>query len=174
MGVATVMKDAGDAVMRAVGVPSNPQEQDLLQTLKSEHGEIKALLKELDGAATAAQRKALVRALRRALIPHSKAEEKVLYAAIIGLKDKGAQIDGHEGHIEHDLAAQTLQKLEGIASPTSAEHLAMAKVLRELVEHHIGEEEKNVWGDAQEHLTTAERIAMNRRYLKAKEQVQVT
>ncbi len=174
MGVATVMKDAGDAVMRAVGIPSNPLEQDLLQTLKSEHDEVKALLKELDGAATAAQRKALVRSIKGALVPHSKAEEKVLYAAIIGLKDRDAQIDAHEGTIEHDLAAQTLQKLDGIASPTSAEHLATAKVLKELVEHHIEEEESNVWGDAKEHLTTDERIAMNRRYLRAKAQVKVT
>ena len=173
MDVRSVMKDAGKAVMKAVGSAPDAQDQDLLDTLKAEHDEVKALLVELQEATTAAQRKALVRSIKAALVPHAKAEEKELYAAIISLRDKDAQIDGHEGNLEHALAAQTLQKLAGIANPTSAEHKATAKVLKELLEHHIREEESNVWGDARKHFSDKERIAMNRRYLKAKSQVRV-
>jgi hypothetical protein len=75
----------------------------------------------------------------------TKAEEKVLYDAVIAVRDKEAQIDGYEGYIEHDLASKTLQNLAAIASATSPEHKAAAKVLKELVEHHIKEEESNVW-----------------------------
>jgi hypothetical protein len=173
MSVRTAMKEAGKAVMRAVGSPPDAQEQDLLDTLKSEHDEVKALLLELQEAATPGQRKALVRSIKAALVPHTKAEEKVLYAAIIALRDKHAQVDGHEGNLEHALAAQTLQKLGSITKPTSAEHVATAKVLKELVEHHNREEESNVWSDAKEHLSKEERVALNRRYLKAKAQVKV-
>jgi hemerythrin superfamily protein len=174
MGVTSVMKEAGKAVIRAVGVEPDPGEMDLLDTLKAEHDEVKALLVKLQKAETAPQRKALVRSIRQALLPHAKAEEKILYAAIIALKDKDAQIDGHEGNIEHGLAAQTLQKLGSIANATSPEHKAAGKVLKELLEHHIREEESNVWSDAKDNFSDEERIAMNRRYLKAKAQVKVS
>jgi Hemerythrin HHE cation binding domain len=174
MGVSAAMKDARKAVMKAVGLPPAEAEQDLLDTLKTEHEEVEALLEDLQNADTAPQRNALVQKIKQALVPHTKAEEKVLYAAIIALKDKDAQVDGHEGKIEHDLAARTLQKLAAIANAKSAEHKAVAKVLKELVGHHIQEEEHNVWGDAKKHFSDAERIAMNRRYLAAKAQIKVT
>lgn len=174
MGVSAVMKDARKAVMKAVGVHPEEAEQDLLDTLKSEHDEVKALLEDLQNADTAPQRNALVKKIKQALIPHTKAEEKVLYAAIIALKDKAARIDGHEGNIEHDLAAKTLQKLGAIPNAKSPEHKAAAKVLKELVDHHIQEEERNVWADARKHFSDDDRIAMNRRYMLAKAQVKVS
>jgi hemerythrin-like domain-containing protein len=173
MGVSAVMNDARKAVMKAVGVQPEAAEQDLLDTLKAEHEEVKGLLEDLHNADTAPQRRALVQQIKQALVPHTKAEEKVLYAAITALKDKDAQVDGHEGYLEHDLAAKTLQKLAAIANPKSSEHKAAAKVLRELVEHHIQEEERNVWGDAKKHFSDAERIAMNRRYRMTKAQIRV-
>jgi len=166
MGITSVMK-------KALGSQPDENGQDLLKTLKTEHDEVKGLLSDLDKAETAAQRKGLVKKIKSALVPHTKAEEKVLYSALIAVKDKEAQTDGHEGNIEHDLAARTLQKLAGISSATSAEHIAAAKVLRELVEHHIREEESNVWSDAKKHFSQEDRVAMNRRYLKAKAQVRV-
>ena len=81
MSVTSVVEDAGKAVMKAVGVQPEASERDLLDTLKSEHDEVKALLKDLENAETAAERKALVESIKEALIPHAKAEEKVLYAA---------------------------------------------------------------------------------------------
>jgi hypothetical protein len=174
MGISAVMKDARKAAMKAVGVQPEEAEQDLLDTLKSEHDEVKELLEDLQNADTAPQRKALVQKIKQALVPHTRAEEKVLYAAIIALKDKDAQTDGHEGNIEHDLAARTLQKLGAIANAKSPEHKAAAKVLKELVEHHIQEEERNVWGDAKEHFSEQDRIAMNRRYRAIKAQVKVS
>jgi hemerythrin-like domain-containing protein len=173
MGISAVMKDARKAAMKAVGVPPDEAEQDLLDTLKSEHDEVKGLLADLQNADTVPQRRALVQQIRQALVPHSKAEEKVLYTAIIALRDKDAQVDGHEGNIEHDLAARTLQRLGGIANAKSSEHKAAAKVLKELIEHHIQEEERNVWSDARKHFSDQDRIAMNRRYLAAKARVKV-
>jgi Hemerythrin HHE cation binding domain len=173
MGVTSAVRDAGKAVLKAVGSQPDAAEQDLLDTLKTEHEEVKALLEDLESADTAPQRRALVQKIKLALVPHSKAEEKVLYAALIALKDKDAQVDGHEGSIEHDLVAKTLQKLGAITPATSPEHTAAAKVLKELVDHHIREEERNAWGDAKEHFSEEERIAMNQRYLALKAQVKV-
>jgi iron-sulfur cluster repair protein YtfE (RIC family) len=174
MGVTSAVRNAGKAVLKAVSPQSDEEHQDLLTTLKFEHNEVKGLLADLDAATTSAQRKALVRKIKEALIPHTKAEEKILYAALIKVGNKEVQTDGHEGNIEHDLAAKTLQKLSGISNSISPEHKAAAKVLRELVEHHIREEENSVWSDAREHFSEKARIALNNRYLQAKAQVKVS
>ncbi len=146
---------------------------DILDTLKKEHDEVKVLLKNLSDAETAAQRRSLVLKIKAALVPHTKAEEKIVYDAVIGLRDKSAQQDGHEGYLEHEWAAKTLQRLEGISNAASAEHKAAGKVLKELVEHHIEEEESNVWSDVRENFTDEVRKAMNVAFEAAKRRVKV-
>ena len=173
MSVKSVVKRATKVMREAVGGGTDSRAQDLLDTLKTEHDEVKALLDDLQAATASARRKSLVRQIKAALVPHTKAEEKVLYAALIRLRDKDAQTDGHEGNVEHHLAAKTLQALSRIANATSPAHKATAKVLKELVEHHIQEEERNAWSDAKKHFSDDDRIAMNRRYLAAKSKVKV-
>jgi hypothetical protein len=107
------------------------------------------------------------------LMPHVKAEQKVLDDAILALKDKAAQQDGEENYIEHALAAKTLADLEKISDATGPEHRATGKVLRELVEHHVKEEENTVWGDAKKRFSAEQRQAMNRRYLLEKIKVRL-
>jgi hemerythrin-like domain-containing protein len=140
--------------------------------LKEEHELVAGLLKRLVESDKSAERKSLLRQIRLALVPHVKAEQKVLYDAIIAVKDKKAQ-QGEEGYIEHALASQTLTSLSKITNAMSPEFGAAAKVLKELVKHHVEEEERNVWSDARENFESDERKAMNRRYLAEKKKVRV-
>jgi hemerythrin superfamily protein len=144
---------------------------DILDTLKKEHTEVKKLLVQLSEAETSAQRRALVVKIKAALVPHTTAEEKVVYDSVIALRDKEAQMDGHEGYLEHEWAAKTLQRLESMANAASPEHKAAGKVLRELVEHHIREEESNVWRDVKNNFSDDERKQMNVRFAVAKRRV---
>jgi iron-sulfur cluster repair protein YtfE (RIC family) len=131
------VRSATRAVTKAFTQESdNPAEVDILDTLKIEHDEVKARLSELQDATSAPQRRGFVKKIKAALIPHTKAEEKVVYDAVIALRDRDAQVDGHEGYLEHEWASKTLQRLDSIANATSPEHKATAKVLKELVEHH--------------------------------------
>jgi hemerythrin-like domain-containing protein len=174
MGVKSKVQNAADAVLKTLLPKSESAvETDLLDTLKKEHDEVKSLLSDLQKAETSAQRKSLVRRIKSALVPHTKAEEKVLYDAVIAVRDKQVQVNGHEGYIEHELASKTLQKLGAIENATSPEHKAAAKVLKELVEHHIDEEENNVWGDAKRNFSGDRRKQMNVAYLAAKSRVKV-
>ena len=147
------------------------EQVDILHTLKKEHDEVKDLLEKLADAGTAAQRRNLVLKIKAALVPHSKAEEKVVYNAVIALRDKNAQMDGHEGYLEHEWAAKTLQRLESITNAASPEHKAAGKVLRELIQHHIDEEERNVWADVKKHFSDDDRKDMNAAFLAAKRRV---
>src|ERR1700735_4619994 len=174
MRVKTVVKQAARAIGSAFSsgdsaVPAT----DILNTLKKEHDEVKGLLENLSEAETPAQRRNLVQKIKAALVPHTKAEEKVVYDAVIAVRDKEAQMDGHEGYLEHEWAAKTLQRLEAITNAASPEHKAAGKVLKELVEHHIEEEERNVWADVKKHFADDERKKMNAMFFAAKRRVKV-
>jgi len=174
MRVKTVVKQAARAVSNSLSSSDTDMEStDILDTLKKEHDEVKDLLKKLSDADTSAQRRNLVQKIKAALVPHTKAEEKVVYDAVIALRDKDAQMDGHEGYLEHEWAAKTLQRLDSISNAASPEHKAAGKVLKELVEHHIEEEERNVWADVKEHFSDDDRKKMNSTFLAAKRRVRV-
>jgi len=174
MSVKSKVRSATRAVTKVLTQESDdPAKVDILDTLKKEHDEVKALLSDLQNATTAAQRRGLVQKIKAALIPHTKAEEKVVYDAVIALRDKEAQVDGHEGYLEHEWASKTLQRLDSISNATSPEHKATAKVLKELVEHHISEEESNVWDDVTENFSDDDRKRMNVAFERAKTRVKI-
>jgi hemerythrin superfamily protein len=172
MTVKAVMKQAARAIGNTFSSSdADVESTDILDTLKKEHDQVKDLLENLADAETPAQRRTLVQKIKAALVPHTKAEEKVVYDAVIALRDKDAQMDGYEGYLEHEWAAKTLQRLEAIANAASPEHKAAGKVLKELVEHHIDEEERNVWKDVKEHFSDEDRKKMNITFLAAKRRV---
>jgi hemerythrin superfamily protein len=174
MSVKSTVKEATSAVKKALRTGDAEDVQtDILATLKKEHDEVKELLSKLQESESASERKNLVKQIKAALVPHTKAEEKVVYDAVIALRDKDARIDGHEGYLEHEWASKTLVRLEGIENATSPEHHAAGKVLKDLVEHHIEEEESAVWNDVKENFSPEERQQMNRAFETAKAKVRI-
>jgi hemerythrin-like domain-containing protein len=172
MGIATKVKKAARQIEKAV--TGETPEVDILDTLKEEHEMVSALLARLVDSDKPGERKSLVRQIKAALMPHIKAEQKVLYDALLAVRDKKAKQDGAEGYIEHALAERTLTDLGKLGSPLSPEFSATAKVLKELIAHHVREEESDLWSDAREHFESDERKAMNRRYLSEKKKVRVS
>ena len=174
MSVRSEVRKATKAVGKALTPePAAVEDTDILDTLKKEHDEVKDLLADLQDAEGGEQRSRLVLQIKQALVPHTKAEEKVVYDRVIKLRDKDAQTDGYEGYLEHELASKTLQRLDSMGASTSAEHQAVAKVLKELVEHHIKEEESNVWGDVKKNFSEEDRFEMNVQFEAAKARVRV-
>ena len=167
----SISKGATRRVSKALAAKGASSEHtDILDTLKREHEEVKSLLADLQDAESVTERAELVRKIKAALVPHTKAEEKVVYDAIIATSEDEAQTDGLEGYLEHEWASKTLERLEA-ADPSSAEHKAAAKVLQDLVEHHIEEEEANVWRDVRENFDEEDRVRMNAEFEAAKQQV---
>ena len=106
MSITTQIKKAGKKVEKAI-TGEEPQ-TDLLDTLKEEHEMVQDLLAKLVESNKSCR--APVHCWRRSkanLVPHVRAEEKILYDAILALRDKSAQQDGEEGYIEHNLADET-------------------------------------------------------------------
>jgi hemerythrin-like domain-containing protein len=99
--------------------------------------------------------------------------EKVVYDAILALRDKEAKIDCAEGYLEHGLADKMLATLGKISNATSPKFSAAAKVLKELIEHHIKEEESNVWSDVKKYFSSEQRYAINEKFEAAKKNVKI-
>jgi len=174
MSLKEQIQDVKQAVVNTLKpLDESATETDILDTLKKEHDQVKVLLRNLQDAESSAQRQGLVRQLAAALVPHSVAEEKVVYEAMIALSDPQPQIDGYEGTLEHKWASKTLEKLAAMGDATSSEHKATAKVLKELVEHHIKEEESNIWRDVRKYCSNDDRARMNALYLAEKRRTRV-
>lgn len=148
-------------------------EMDILTKLKKEHREVQLLLDELVNATGAAQRKSLLKKIKGALVPHTRAEEKVVYDALLSLREKDVRQDGEEGYLEHGLADRMIATLSKIQNANSIEFSAAAKVLRELISHHVREEESNIWSDVKDNFSEEERYEMNRRFEAAKKKVKI-
>lgn len=167
------IKERGKKIEKALS-PTEQGDEDILDTLKKEHEEVAAMLAKLVESDNRAERKSLLRKIKSALVPHVRAEEKVVYDAIIALKGKEPRQDGEEGYLEHDLADKMLATLGKISNPLSVEFSAAAKVLKELVEHHVEEEENHVWSDVRQNFSDDDRILMNQKFVAAKKKVRVS
>lgn len=169
----TVKKTSRKVVKALSPAPDEQGDMDILDKLKQEHREVEGMLDDLVDSDSAAERKTLLKKIKAALVPHVRAEEKVVYDPVIALKDKDAKQDGEEGYLEHGLADRMLLTLGKISNANSPEFSAAAKVLRELVKHHVQEEESNVWSDVKDHFSEEERIQMNRKFEAAKKKVKI-
>ena len=170
MDLKAQISEARQKVVQALDLTSGP---DILDTLKKEHETVKTLLATLTDCESAAQRRSLVRKIAAELVPHTVAEEKVVYRMVIALSDRQCQVDGYEGSLEHEWASKTLQRLAAIGNANSPQHKATAKVLRELVEHHIREEEQAIWRDVRKHCSDEDRARLNAEYAAEKRRVKL-
>jgi hemerythrin superfamily protein len=163
-----------NTLKRAVsGDDTELEDADILATLKQDHRDVAEMLDRLIESTTAAQRKSLLNAIKGALVPHLRAEEKVVYDAVLAMRGKEQKTHAEEGYLEHGLGDRMLQQLSKMKDMTSPEFSAGAKVLKELVEHHVEEEEKNIWADVEDNFSDEQRMAMNKKFLAAKKRVKV-
>jgi hemerythrin superfamily protein len=163
-----------DALKKTMsGTELEDADADILDTLKQDHRDVAEMLEKLVESTSAAQRKLLLTSIKNALVPHLRAEEKVVYDAVLALRGKEQKTHAEEGYIEHGLGDKMLGQLGKMKDPMSAEFSAGAKVLKELVEHHVEEEEKIIWSDVENNFSDEDRIAMNKKFLAAKKRVRV-
>ena len=120
--------------------------------LKSDHATVKRLLRELSETTERAvkQRETLVERIEREIKAHAQAEEEVFYPAFKAAAEKTDAVDlFYEAAEEHHVVDMILPALKA-ANPKSREFTAKAKVLKDLVEHHVREEEGQMFPKARQ------------------------
>lgn len=170
MTLKSTLEKAGKTLKGALAPqPSN----DILSALHRDHDDVQALLKKLVESDSAPERRSLLKKIKNALLPHAKAEEKVVYDRVMALKGKDAKIDAHEGYFEHEAAERMLANLDRIEKVNSPEFTAAAKVLKELLTHHIEEEESDIFADVREGFSLEQREKMSVEFEAAKKRVKI-
>jgi len=137
-----------------------PAGGDAIGVLKSDHVRIKAALAALADARTATRRDSLIAEVERLLKQHTNAEEELFYPAFReAAKTKEDRKLFHEAREEHHIVDLVLPEVRGSRHEPEV-FAARAKVLKELVEHHIKEEHDDLFPRARRLLSSAELHAL--------------
>jgi hemerythrin superfamily protein len=154
--------------MKSLGARATMAEEDIRALLAKDHEEVKALAKEMHETASPLRRTSLLGKLKPALTAHARAEEKVVYDALLRVRANDASHElGDEGYVEHSLVDELLTTLASTRAATER-WKATAKVLHELLEHHIQEEESDVFALLGDHYDRDELQAMGAQFKRMK------
>lgn len=141
---------------------------DVIQIILKDHKPLKQLIKVMKSSKKShKERMKAFEDFAPLLTVHAKAEEKVVYTFM--KKEVDLREDGFEGDVEHGLADQMVEEIKR----TDDEDLQSAriKVLAELVEHHIEEEEEDMFPDLKKQTTAEQREKLGQLYLDKKPEV---
>jgi hemerythrin superfamily protein len=124
----------------------------ILEDLHADHEEVAQLMEEILGTRRKAERSRLFRDMKSKLLAHAEAEAKVLYRRLEKSKDLETRSFGFEGEVEHQLVAEQLEQLARGRNKENEQWTARFQVLKELVEHHVREEERDGFARARKEL----------------------
>jgi hemerythrin-like domain-containing protein len=132
---------------------------DAFELLKADHKKVNELFDQLE-AATGKAKLNVFNQLKTELELHTHIEEKIFYPALE--KPEETHDLTLEAYEEHKMVKTLLTQLSG-ARTADDEWQAQAKVLRENVEHHVDEEENELFDKADDALSDEEIEALGQR-----------
>jgi Hemerythrin HHE cation binding domain len=125
---------------------------DAFNLLKADHRKVEDLFAQLESARGAAKLRVFEQ-IKMELDLHTHIEEKIFYPALE--EPKQTHELTLEAYEEHDVVKKLLQEMSRAKSATE-EWEAQAKVLQENVEHHVKEEEGELFKKASQALSQEE------------------
>lgn len=150
---------------------SKSNSKDAVSLLTYDHKEVKSAFKKFAslGERAFVSKKALVDEICLALNAHAKVEEEIFYPAVRKqVKESGDLVD--EALIEHASAKDLIAQLLEMSSEDELFD-AKVKVLSEQIEHHVGEEEEEMFVKARKSnldlMALGEEIAARKEQLNA-------
>ena len=142
--------------------------RDIIELIVEDHKPLKKLVKIMkDSEASLPERRAAFKEFYPLLSIHARSEEQVLYKAMkeqVGLREQA-----YEGDEEHSLATQVMEE---VMDATDVDIWgAKVKVLAELVEHHLKEEEEEHFPRFKKVSSKEERLALGKKYAEAIQEI---
>jgi iron-sulfur cluster repair protein YtfE (RIC family) len=148
--------------------------KNALELLKEDHRKVKDLLSDLVQTTTRAEktRRQLLEKIEQELHIHTHIEEEIFYPAFKEAGNAEFSKTYFEALEEHravdELVLPDLRK----TSPTSEKFSGRAKVLKELVEHHADEEEKDMFRKASKAMSKEELAELGKKLAARKQELQ--
>jgi hemerythrin superfamily protein len=143
--------------------------QPILDTLHADHEEVSAMFEEMCGGKSGDVAETFKK-IKEELTAHAKAEQKVLYTRMKKGEEESKDF-ALEGTVEHEVIEKLLDQLSRSRTKTSDEWMARAKVLKEVVKHHVKEEESEGFKAAREEFGEDELIEMNAEFQREKQKL---
>jgi len=127
---------------------SKQAEKDAIALLKADHRQVEDWFEQFEKARDSERKQELATKICNALKVHTTIEEEIFYPAYRdAVKKKDDRVLYQEALEEHHVVDVVLPEVKA-ADPASEVFAAKAKVLKELIEHHAGEEEKDMFKTA--------------------------
>lgn len=122
--------------------PSSSEPKDAIALLEADHREVEQLFQEFEKTNSDATKREIANAICIALKVHARLEEEIFYpAAFAALADQSLL---EEAQVEHASAKDLIAQIEA-GAPGEAFYDARVKVLAEYVDHHVTEEENEIF-----------------------------
>jgi hemerythrin superfamily protein len=138
--------------------------------LTADHDKVRDLFKRFEKAEGAGKQE-IFRQIAMELTIHTKIEEEIFYPAVKMLPDLAEMVgEAYEEHNIVDFVLESMLKL----SPDDERYTAKFTTLKENVEHHAEEEEKEMFPKAAQKLTNADEIGRKLRERKQQLMDQLT
>src|ERR1700712_4125441 len=115
---------------------------DAIALLKADHRKVEGLFEKFEAAKSDSKKKGLADQICLELTVHTKIEEDIFYPACKGEVEEDLL---KEAYVEHDGAKVLIAEIDA-GGPDDEFYDAKVKVLSEMIEHHVEEEEKRVEG----------------------------
>ena len=112
-----------------------------IKLLKQQHREVEALFKQFEKARSTAPRRKVFFKIADALAIHATIEEKHFYPSVKDKATEGILLESVEEHLGVKRVIADLLDLD----PSDDRFDAKVKVLKDLVEHHVEEEEDTLF-----------------------------
>jgi hypothetical protein len=118
------------------------EKPDAIALLKADHRKVEELFAQYEAATGDGRKQKIAEQICLELTVHTKIEEEIFYPACRGQIEEDL-VD--EAYVEHDGAKVLIAEIEA-GGPDEQYYDAKVKVLSEMIEHHVEEEEKRVEG----------------------------
>ena len=116
--------------------------QDAIALLKEDHRAVEKLFKDFEGAKGEGRKQKLAQRICLELTIHTMIEEEIFYPACEGKIDEDML---KEAYVEHDAAKLLIAEIEAGDGQSDDFFDAKVQVLSEQIEHHVDEEEKELF-----------------------------
>ena len=148
---------------------------DVRSLLHADHEQISTLVEQMTSDESKQNRVRAYNLLKPFLTAHARAEEQAVYVPLIDLRGSDdSRADGNEGFVEHSLVDVLMERLAQTHLAANDAWKAHARVLKEMLDHHIKEEERGIFSDLGEHFTDQRREAMGADFVARKTKLLAT
>jgi hemerythrin-like domain-containing protein len=115
--------------------------EGILNDLHEDHEEVSGLIDQMIKTEDGKERGTIFKEMMSKLLAHSHAEQAVLYKKMEKSENGKSRTFAYEGENEHQIVEQQLQQMARARNKASEQWTAQASVLKDLIEHHVEEEE---------------------------------